>query len=226
MNGLMTAGDRSGLTKSQAGSYLSPEPMLQSPTFTTSMAARGMQVPTYAYAANNPLRYVDPNGLDYLIFNGSAVTWVYTQGRFGEPTGATKSFPAASGGGALHDEPTSPGHYYTRAADHLQRSSMRHPEGDWGGDPWALHAADLATRLVYNKYWGRKGFFIHGGLKPGSAGCIEVSRYDESQSAFNELSSMLEKYLQDNSVIDVYVEYGQQDPFAPWKFLITPHEIP
>lgn len=47
----------------QTGRYLSPEPMLQSPTFTTSMAARGIQVPSYAYAANNPLRYVDPTGL-------------------------------------------------------------------------------------------------------------------------------------------------------------------
>ncbi|GMU62984.1 MAG: hypothetical protein AMXMBFR34_47470 [Myxococcaceae bacterium] len=49
--------------------YLSPEPMLQSPTFATSMAARGMSVPTYAYAANNPLRYVDRDGL---VFGPSA----------------------------------------------------------------------------------------------------------------------------------------------------------
>lgn len=42
--------------------YLSPEPLLQSPTFTTTMAARGMQVLTYAYAANNPLRYTDVTG--------------------------------------------------------------------------------------------------------------------------------------------------------------------
>lgn len=45
------------------GRYLSPEPLLQSPAFVRRMARRGMSVPTYAYAANNPLRYVDSTGL-------------------------------------------------------------------------------------------------------------------------------------------------------------------
>lgn len=60
--------------KLAAGSrkYLSPEPLLQSPGYMTTMAARGMQVPTYAYAANNPLRYVDQNGL-YFTSSSSAV---------------------------------------------------------------------------------------------------------------------------------------------------------
>ncbi|MFZ2874324.1 MAG: RHS repeat-associated core domain-containing protein, partial [Phycisphaerales bacterium] len=44
------------------GRYLSPEPLLQSPVYVRRMAQSGVQVPTYAYAANNPLRYVDPDG--------------------------------------------------------------------------------------------------------------------------------------------------------------------
>ncbi|MBL8912036.1 MAG: hypothetical protein JNM17_15180 [Archangium sp.] len=43
--------------------YLSPEPLTQSPVYLRRMAQAGLGVPTYAYAANNPLRYVDPNGL-------------------------------------------------------------------------------------------------------------------------------------------------------------------
>ena len=35
---------------------------LQSPDFVLSMAASGMTTPAYAYAANNPVRYVDPDG--------------------------------------------------------------------------------------------------------------------------------------------------------------------
>ena len=45
-----------------SGRYLSPEPLLQSPRYVKRMAKRGMSVPTYAYAANNPLRYTDADG--------------------------------------------------------------------------------------------------------------------------------------------------------------------
>jgi RHS repeat-associated protein len=45
------------------GRYLSPEPLLQSPAYVRHMAESGLSVPTYAYALNNPLRYVDVDGL-------------------------------------------------------------------------------------------------------------------------------------------------------------------
>jgi RHS repeat-associated protein len=46
------------------GRYLSSEPMLQSPEFALSAAVQlGRNPPTYAYALNNPLRYIDPHGL-------------------------------------------------------------------------------------------------------------------------------------------------------------------
>ncbi len=42
---------------------LSPAPLLQSPEYLRRMSQAGMSTPTYAYAANNPLRYLDPTGL-------------------------------------------------------------------------------------------------------------------------------------------------------------------
>jgi hypothetical protein len=43
--------------------YLSPEPLLQDPRFVRTMLQAGVQVPSYAYAANSPLQYTDPDGL-------------------------------------------------------------------------------------------------------------------------------------------------------------------
>ena len=43
--------------------YLSPEPLLQDPSWVAGELQSGYQVPAYSYARNNPVRYVDPTGL-------------------------------------------------------------------------------------------------------------------------------------------------------------------
>jgi hypothetical protein len=48
------------------GCYLSPEPLLQNPGYLRVRAGEGLATPTYAYANNNPLLWVDPDGLEGL----------------------------------------------------------------------------------------------------------------------------------------------------------------
>ncbi len=44
------------------GGYLQPEPVLRNPRWPVAMAYRGHSMPVYAYAANNPLHFVDRTG--------------------------------------------------------------------------------------------------------------------------------------------------------------------
>jgi RHS repeat-associated protein len=59
----------------ETGRYLSPEPLLQSPVYLRRMAQGGMSVPTYAYGLNNPLRYVDPTGLETEVLMSAPRGW-------------------------------------------------------------------------------------------------------------------------------------------------------
>jgi hypothetical protein len=45
------------------GGYLSPEPLLQEPLYVLGEHLAGFTTPSYFYARNNPLAYVDPDGL-------------------------------------------------------------------------------------------------------------------------------------------------------------------
>ena len=55
-----------------SGRYLSPEPLLQRPEYSAFMAQQGLSAPAYAYAANNPVNFVDPDGLRIAVNWGSS----------------------------------------------------------------------------------------------------------------------------------------------------------
>lgn len=47
----------------QTEQYLSPEPLLQEAEYVTARAYDGVPTPSYAYGWNNPVTFVDPDGL-------------------------------------------------------------------------------------------------------------------------------------------------------------------
>jgi RHS repeat-associated protein len=54
------------------GRYLSPEPLLQEPSFAQMSEMQGHATPVYSYALNNPIRYSDPTGRDVCVIQQGA----------------------------------------------------------------------------------------------------------------------------------------------------------
>ena len=56
----------------QSGRWMSPEPLLNSPAWVVSQASAGLHVSGYTYALNNPVRYVDRDGLRVELMDSEA----------------------------------------------------------------------------------------------------------------------------------------------------------
>ena len=100
--------------------------------------------------------------------------------------GATPvSYPAVSGAGGL--APIPPGRYWIRPAEMWARTPLKDFQLDAFGGPGFHHQHRVAWgdhRITIHPYpdtpvGERGGFFIHGGLTPGSAGCIDVTHHME-----------------------------------------------
>ncbi|MDR0966449.1 MAG: RHS repeat-associated core domain-containing protein [Myxococcales bacterium] len=58
----------------KTGRYLQPEPLYQNPEVVQAYAVAGYPLNPYAYAANNPLRFVDPSGSIIKVVGFQGVT--------------------------------------------------------------------------------------------------------------------------------------------------------
>lgn len=56
--------------------YLQPEPLLSDANYLQVMAKQGRGVPAYAYASNNPLRYIDRDGRSSVIPMDDPADWI------------------------------------------------------------------------------------------------------------------------------------------------------
>jgi hypothetical protein len=127
-------------------------------------------------AENNPINLIDPFGLDYLVANPR--TGIITH--FNDDGYEGASYPYTSGRDGITDPsvpwkgPIPPGEYTLNPSEISKGSWLRDLTGDWGDYRAPLHPNDGTNTL------GRDNFFLHGGDKPGSAGCIDVGSNDKN----------------------------------------------
>jgi hypothetical protein len=153
---------------------------------------------------NNPINYIDPSGLDYVLYQRGQLTWVFESDPDTGPDMfgtiyeiGRKSWAASSGSSEFGAIPK--GTYFTSSGD-----KEFHPgsERAWGPFSYRLHESIL-TRLFNRLLKRTGGFHIHGGTEPGTAGCIEFEDYSSEQKSLHEFDKMMQDY---GRRIKVYVE--------------------
>jgi hypothetical protein len=135
----------------------------------------------YTYADGNPLTNVDPNGLTSIVFDPSrGVMTVDPETKGRQPY----NMPASTGRpncGCDSSDPNRgpiPSGNYTIDTTKVQQLTVwqtikRNRPGPLGGGDWGSWNTPLIPNLGTNTF-NRSGFYMHEGMFPGSAGCIDV----------------------------------------------------
>ncbi|MDD5222996.1 MAG: RHS domain-containing protein [bacterium] len=154
------------------GIYTTPDPVGGSPKDPQSFNP-------FPYVANNPINYFDPFGLTTLTLNvGSCSLTVDPE----DGSKSTYNICATSGSGSCKNEskceqkkdegPLPRGKYNINANDISNPGRfgdiLRNLTGVWGD--WRVPINPSPGTETY----GRSGFFLHGGRKPGTSGCIDI----------------------------------------------------
>ena len=133
---------------------------------------------TYGYGLQNPLYWIDLYGLDTIVVDSNSGTLTHYGDRTDIVDDVVGNYNYTSGIDGVTDPsipwqgPIPPGSYTLNPNEISRGGWLRSLTGDWGNYRVPLHP-DSNTN-TYN----RDGFFLHGGVDPGSAGCIDVGLYD------------------------------------------------
>jgi len=136
----------------------------------------------YEYAVSNPVNWIDPSGLDVFIFWGDEITY------YDDNMNPVKSWPATSGkpGFSASDKNKGPipSGGYTIDPNKIDKFNPYDPsDWDWSTPEdrtaWGNTRVPIDPVSGTGDLFGRGGFFVHGGVYPGSIGCIDVGQEEE-----------------------------------------------
>jgi RHS repeat-associated protein len=178
------------------------------------------------YIYSNPINGIDPNGLDWLRFNGKQVLWYggdygntqdlkYTysgvSGHFGYQEPTTANFKEEWKG------PVAPGKFYIDLEPDIQEAPIRAVESGFAltskGSTGGIETIPAIFRTLWGNFrallhresgesYGRDGQYFHDSNKGETSGCIECD-----SKLFNDL---IDYKTEGNDRIEVQVEYDKK----------------
>jgi len=145
---------------------------------------------------------MEPEQGDHLEYDGHNLILCDEEGFIKDMWTATSGLPRSKpqDQGRPNYGPLPQGEYVVnpRKIDYLDESDHWSP-GDWGESRVPIIATPETKKEQLEKEIDRGGFFVHGGKKPGSLGCLDLGQDEE------RFFDTLEQY---NWELELEVDYG------------------